>query len=108
MKISFFFARTNYDYAEPVAVASSIFLAIVLPCSLSVSLSLSFFSLSNHFPTRECQNECRTFSTSLSEWPVKAAPHCAKDGEEWVEGKGCRGGGEGGARLCVPGMHIKY
>lgn len=40
MKISFFFARTNYDYAEPVAVASSIFLAIVLPRFLSVSLSL--------------------------------------------------------------------
>lgn len=40
MKISFFLARTNYDYAEPVAVASSILLSIF------VFLCPSFFSLS--------------------------------------------------------------
>lgn len=65
-------------------------LLLWLASSSLPSLSFFLFSLSNHFPTRECHNECGTFSTSLSEWPVKAARHCATEGEELGDGKGVR------------------
>lgn len=85
MKISFFLARTNYDYAEPVAVASSIFLAIVLPGFLSVLFQIIFLRVS---ATTNAARLAHRYLSGLRKqldivpWTVRSSG----------QGKGCRGG----------------
>lgn len=80
------------------AVFPCSFLSLSLFLCQSFSLSLSLFH-SNNSNTRECHNECGTFSTSLSEWPVKAAPQRVRDETEDKNGKE-DGKGEYGSYRC--------
>lgn len=76
----------------------SLYLYLSLPVFLCQSLSLSLFH-SNNSNTREWHNECGTFSTSLSEWPVKAAPQQVRDETEDKDEEE-KGKGEYGSCRC--------